>query len=233
MAPEMSLDATGVLAAGASSFASPTPSVAATRVVSITAAPMFSTSAAAAVTPPAEVSRLVSTLMHAVLSPLANNTPTAPAQSPALWTLVAFARREFEPGLSSSSATVNPLAGQKTNALVIDPVASTSMNPSPVSETDFISSTMNFGLFSITAAADPDDNEFVAVVFSTPFFTDILTSGTDPSDTLGFGAAGTGVAGRTVNTFESPILPFLDSSFAIPVTDPFAALFTAFVPFGF
>jgi hypothetical protein len=128
---------------------------------------------------------------------------------------------------------VNPLAGQKTNALVTDPVGGMSEDASPASDTDFISSTMNFGLFSITAAADPDDNEFVAVVFSTPLFTDILTSGADPSDHLGFGAAGTGVAGETVNTFESPVLPFLDITLAIRVTDPFAALFTALVPFGF
>jgi hypothetical protein len=146
---------------------------------------------------------------------------------------MAFARREFEPGSSISSTTVDPLAGQMTNALVTAPVGSKSDDTSPASDTDFISSTMNFVLFSITAAADPDDNEFVAVVFSSPLFTDILTSGADPSDRLGFGAAGIGVAGVTVNTFESPVLPFLDSRFVIPFPDPLAAVFTAFVPFGF
>jgi hypothetical protein len=239
--PERSRDATGVVAAGVSSFASTAPSAAATRIAAITA----TSAAAAAIVPPPSafmnitpaptdsVSRLVSTLINAALSPLVNGAPTTPVQPPTLWTLVAFARREFEPSVSIPSKTVNPLAGQVTNALVTDPVGGMSEDTSPASDTDFISSTTNFGLFSITAAADPDDNEFVAVVLSTPFFTDILTSGADPSDHLGFGAAGTGVAGETVNTFESPVFPFLDSTFAIRVTDPFAALFTALVPFGF
>jgi hypothetical protein len=97
----------------------------------------------------------------------------------------------------------------------------------PASDTDFISSpTTNFGLFSNTSFADPDDNHFVATVFSSPLFTDILTSGADPS-------RGLGVPGETVNTFESPVFPFLDSTIAIPITDPFAELFTALLPFGF
>jgi hypothetical protein len=98
------------------------------------------------------------------------------------------------------------------------------------SDPDFISNTMNFfGLFANTAAADPDDH-FNADVTSLPFFTDILTSGTDPSGSLGFGAAGVGVAGETVNTLETP---FFNATFAIPVTDPFAGLFTALIPLGF
>jgi len=88
-----------------------------------------------------------------------------------------------------------------------------------------------FGLFANTAAADPDDH-FNADVTSLPFFTDILTSGADPSGSLGFGKAGVGVPGQTVNTLVSPVFPFLDSTIAIPVTDPFAALFTALIPFG-
>jgi hypothetical protein len=175
----------------------------------------------------------VSSLINAALSPLANSVPTTPVQPPALWTLLAFARREFEPGLSMASTTVDPMAGQMTNSLVAAPVVNKSDDASPASDTDFIRSTMNFGLFSITAAADPDDNEFVAVVFSSPFFTDVLTSGTDPSGRLGFGAAGIGVGGVTVNTFESPLFPFLDSRLVIPFPDPLAPVFTAFVPFGF
>jgi hypothetical protein len=95
---------------------------------------------------------------------------------------------------------------------------------------DFISNTTNFGLFTNTSAADPDDHEFVATVFSSAFFTDILTSGADPSGSLGFGQAGVGVPGETVNTL---ITPFFDFTFAIPVTDPFAGLFTALIPLGF
>jgi hypothetical protein len=82
----------------------------------------------------------------------------------------------------------------------------------------------------VTSAADPDDNNYVAFVLRTPFFSNVLTSGTDPEDNLGFGAASIGVAGSTVNTFISPFLTF---SVAIPVEDPFAELFTALVRAGF
>ena len=82
----------------------------------------------------------------------------------------------------------------------------------------------------MTSAADPDDNHYVAFVLRTPFFTNVLTSGTDPEDNLGFGAASIGVAGHTVNTFMSP---FLNFSIAIPIEDPFAELFTALVRAGF
>ena len=115
-----------------------------------------------------------------------------------------------------------------TNAIAAVQSTPTSTSTDP----DFISNTMNFfGLFANTAAADPDDH-FNADVTSLPFFTDILTSGADPSGSLGFGKAGVGVPGETVNTLESPVFPFLDSTIAIPVTDPFAALFTALIPFG-
>jgi hypothetical protein len=147
-------------------------------------------------------------VINAVLSPFANSAPTAPAQSPAAWTLLAFARREFEP--------IN-------NGLV----GGTSEGTSAV-DADFISSTHNFGLFSTTSAADPDDN-FVSFVFESPIFTFVLTSGADPEDNLGFGAASTGIAGHTVGTFISP---FLNFSLAIPIEDPFADLFTELVRLG-
>jgi hypothetical protein len=103
-------------------------------------------------------------------------------------------------------------------------------NLTSTADPDFITHTTNFGLFTNTSAADPDDNQFVATVFSTAFFTDVLTSGADPSGSLGFGQTGVGVPGQTVNTL---ITPFFDFSLAIPVTDPFAALFTALIPLGF
>jgi hypothetical protein len=163
-------------------------------------------------------------------APAGDSTPTVPAQAPGAWTLLAFARREFGQTFSMPSTTVNPLAGQITNGLVTDTVGSTSEDVSTTSDPGFISSTINlFGLFSITSAGDPDDNNFVAVVFETPFFTDILTSGTDPEDNLGFGAASIGVAGQTVNTFISPFLTF---SVAIPIEDPFAELFIALIQAG-
>jgi hypothetical protein len=163
-------------------------------------------------TPVDPVSRIVVPLINAVLSPFANRGPTAPVQSPADFTLLAFARREFEQTRTPSTAVANT-------------VGTTAADP------DFITSTHDFfGLLSVTSAADPDNNHFVAFVLKTPFFTNVLTSGTDPEDNLGFGPASTGVAGQTVNTFMSP---FLNFSIGIPFEDPFAELFTALVRSGF
>jgi hypothetical protein len=209
-------------------------------VAALISAPAPSTAAAPAMAPlppasmvitppPADpVSRIVSTLIDTVLSPFAKHAPTAPVQSPADFTLLAFARREFGQASSSTSTIVNRPAGQITNGLVTDTVGSTSEATSSAADPDFISNTHNFGLFSITTAADPDDN-YVAFVFSTPFFTNILTSGTDPEDNLGFGPASIGVAGRTVNTFISP---FLNFTIAIAIEDPFTELFIALVRLG-
>jgi hypothetical protein len=214
-------DAIRVVPAEQPLFASATPSAAAAPVAAITAEPTTSPAAPSVkettptvITPrPADpLSRLVSMVINAVLSPFANTAPTAPVQSPAEWTLLAFARREFEQ--ASTPSTVVNTSGVTTSA--VDP--------------GFISSTHNFGLFSTTSAADPDDDHYVAFVLQTPFFTNVLTSGSDPEDNLGFGAASIGLPGHTVNTFISPFLTF---SIAIPVTDPFAELFTELVRLGF
>jgi hypothetical protein len=178
--------------------------------VDFTAAPVSSTTAAPAIAP-LQPASIVSTLIDAVLSPFAGSAPNAPVQTPAAFTMLAFARREFEP----STTVDQPVDAVSTSAV----------------DSDFISSTHNFfGLFSVTSAADPDDDHYVAFVLTTPFFTNVLTSGTDPEDNLGFGAASIGVAGQTVNTFISP---FLNFSVAIPITDPFAELFTELVRLGF
>ena len=101
---------------------------------------------------------------------------------------------------------------------------------SPAVDTDFISATDKLlGLFGVNdvGVADPGDN-FEAMVVNIPSLgiTDVLTSGTDPSDAVGFGATGVGVAGETVNTFIDPSDPALDPlfSFTIPFTDPLAPL---------
>lgn len=111
---------------------------------------------------------------------------------------------------------------------------------SPGADTDFMTGPLqNFGFFTNQSFADPDDNEFVATVFQgpmfngSPLFTDILTSGADPSDGVGFGATGIGEVGETVNTFIVPSDPMLDSTMELPFTDPLAQLFTALLPFGF
>jgi hypothetical protein len=90
---------------------------------------------------------------------------------------------------------------------------------------DLGSQVTSFGSATSTSLSDPDDKFFDAVIFSSPQFTDTLTSGVEP--TLGLGAPG-----QTINTFQSPVLPFLNSSFALPVTDPIARLFWALLPLG-
>jgi hypothetical protein len=232
------LDGPRFVAARVPSFASTKHSAAATPVA-LTATPVSSTVAAAPVVPPRPasavvtptadpVSRLVSTLINAVLSPFANKAPSAPAQEPGAWTMLAFARREFGQTSSSRSTAVKPPASQITNGLVSDTVDKTPAAASTAVDPGFISNTHNFGLFSITTAADPDDN-FVAFVLSTPIFTNVLTSGADPEDNLGFGAASIGIAGHTVNTFTSP---FLNFTIDIPIEDPFTELFTFLVRLG-
>lgn len=100
-----------------------------------------------------------------------------------------------------------------------------------VSDPDFISNVTNFGLFTTTTAADPDDG-FIAFVLQIPALgvTDILTSGADPEGNLDFGDAGIGIDGWTVNTLTTPIF---DTTFSIPVEDPFADLFILLVQLGF
>jgi hypothetical protein len=50
--------------------------------------------------PLAAVTSLVSSVINWVLGPMAGTAPTTPAQPPSVWTLLAFARREFENVLS-------------------------------------------------------------------------------------------------------------------------------------
>jgi hypothetical protein len=102
------------------------------------------------------------------------------------------------------------------------------MNPvtTPVaSDPDLKSQVSNFGPLTQTSLSDPDDHYFDAVKVSSPQFTDTLTSGFEP-------ALGLGAPGQTVNTFQSPVLPFLNSTIALPVTDPIARLFWALLPLG-
>ncbi|MGB7872607.1 MAG: hypothetical protein WBM01_30835 [Mycobacterium sp.] len=111
---------------------------------------------------------------------------------------------------------------------------------SPGADTDFISATDKLlGLIGVNdvGVADPGDN-FEAMVLNIPSlgFTDVLTSGTDPSDaltTLGVpdDIAG-GMTGVTVNTFLDPSLG-IDSSFTIPFEDPLAQLWDFLVTNAF
>jgi hypothetical protein len=108
----------------------------------------------------------------------------------------------------------------------------------PGVDTDFMSGPLqDFGLFTDQSFADPDDNEFVATIVSNQSFTDVLTSGADPSDSLAAlgapGDTGIGVVGETINTFIDPSDPALDSTIVLPFTDPLAQLFTDLLPLGF
>jgi len=108
----------------------------------------------------------------------------------------------------------------------------------PASDPDFISATDPLlKLLGVTdiGAADPDDN-FEGMILNIPSMgiTDVLTSGTDPSDDLaGLGITlpddtGIGEAGVTVNTFIDTMTG-ADSSFTIPFTDPLAGLWDVLV----
>jgi hypothetical protein len=127
-------------------------------------------------------------------------------------------------GTGAANAPLQSLNGVATRlaaALGLPPVT----NPVP-GDPDFMSQTTNFGgLFSTTSLADPDDNFFVATRFVSPLFTAAATSGFEP--TVGLGAPG-----QTILRFQSPVAPFLNSSIALPFTDPIAPLFTALLPLG-
>jgi hypothetical protein len=125
-------------------------------------------------------------------------------------------------------------------SLATGPVAHADVDDlSPGADTDFmVGPLQDFGMFTNQSFADPGDAEFVATVFSSQQlgFTDVLTSGADPSDSLAAfgvpGDAGIGVVGDTVNTFIDPTLESL-LSFSLPFTDPLAQLFTELLPLGF
>jgi acetyl esterase/lipase len=83
-------------------------------------------------TPPQVLSGIVSTLVGGVLFPFADNAPpTTPVEAPTLWTLLAFARREFEQTFSIPSPTVDPLTAQPTTELITDTPILTSQSIDP------------------------------------------------------------------------------------------------------
>ena len=96
------------------------------------------------------------------------------------------------------------------------------------------------GQYTDVAAADPTDH-WNAMVLQGPGFTDVLTSGYDPSDGLA-GVSGLsdipasvleGTAGVTVNTFIDSTDPALDSTVTIPFMDPLVGVWDFFLPLGF
>jgi hypothetical protein len=105
---------------------------------------------------------------------------------------------------------------------------------SPALDPGFITATDPLlALIGVTdiGASDPGEM-FEGNILSIPSLgiTDVLTSGTDPSDMLaGLGVTlpddtGIGMAGVTINTFVDTMNPALDSSFTLPFADPLSGL---------
>ena len=145
----------------------------------------------------------------------------------AMWAQDVEAMLGYHAGVSAAAAQLAPwqqslrnVATQIAGALGLNPIT----NPVP-GDPFFESQTQNFGPVSITALGDSADNNFVALKISSPFFNDTLTSGFEPS-------TGMGMPGQTINNFQSPVLPFLNSGIALPFTDPLAPLFIALLPLG-
>ena len=89
------------------------------------------------------VTSLVSGVVNAILSPFAaSNSPEAPAMTPSIWSLLAFARREFENAFTAPSLTDKPVDVQtssETRTLVLTAfpaeadaiLARTTLDPNP------------------------------------------------------------------------------------------------------
>jgi PPE-repeat protein len=143
-----------------------------------------------------------------------------------MWAQDVAAMAGYHAGASAAAAQLSPLqslhslATRLAGVLGLSPVT----NPVP-GDPDLMRQTTNFGLFSTTSSVNPDDN-FVSTVISSPVLTATVTSGAEP--TLGLGAPG-----KTIIAFQSPVVPFLNNSIALPVTDPLSPLFGALLPLGF
>ena len=102
-----------------------TPVTAATQKTALVAP---SALAPASVTPTVGLPGVVTTVLSALgLAPLAANAPAAPAQSAALWGLLAWARREIDQGFSNllkSAGTPNPAIPTETVDLALKTVGS-------------------------------------------------------------------------------------------------------------
>ena len=80
---------------------------------------------------------VTSSVLATLLAPFANTAPAPPVEAPQIWTLLAFAHREFERNLSNQSPDVNPLAGHIQNGIVTETptLNSQSIDPAITDET--------------------------------------------------------------------------------------------------
>jgi len=68
------------------------------------------------------VTSLVSGVVNAILSPFAaSNTPGTPAATPSIWSLLAFARREFENAFTAPSLSARRVDTQTTGQTLAEP----------------------------------------------------------------------------------------------------------------
>jgi hypothetical protein len=132
-------------------------------------------------------------------------------------------------GFSLVAAAAGAFLAAGLISLATGPVAHacSAEDPTTLCDPNLLSSpVLDLGAYTNESFADPGDNEFVETLTTGPNFTDVLTSGSDP-------ALDAGVAGETVNIFIDPSDPALDSTIALPFTDPLAQLFTDLLPLGF
>lgn len=188
--------------------------------------------ARAATIHPLAVSANRNGLVQLVMSNLfGQNAPAiaaAESEYEQMWAQDVAAMAGYHAGASTAAGqlapwqqSLNKLATQLAKALGLAPVT----NPVP-SDPDLMSQTTTIGPISTTSIVDPSDNNFVETKVSTPVLNFTVTSGAEPT-------LGVGTPGHTVLNFQSPLLPSLNKSISLPVTDPLAPLFVALLPLGF
>src|SRR3954452_11865045 len=97
------------------------PSVASLHIASVESSPIVTMTTQSTPKPVQAnvvraVTALVSGVVNAILSPFAaSSVPGAPAEAPSIWSLLAFARREFERAFSAPSLNETPAATPQTS----------------------------------------------------------------------------------------------------------------------
>ena len=129
------------------------------------------------------IAQLVGTVVNAILDPaaLAGATPQTPLATPTLWTMLAFARREFDPTVSSATATPtsNTTTGQGISTTVpsglgIDPAKAVSPIPEGLytGQPSLISNVVALGAAVLNAVLTPFGGVLAADALRIPFITD-------------------------------------------------------------
>ncbi len=112
-------------------------------------------------------------MISAFVSPFANNAPTRPVEPPTVWTLLAFARREFEQTVFNQSPTVSPPAGAITNGLLTDTPTLNSQSIDPILTRNI--GTPTPGLSDLTPIAQPSTTAQPATFTGEPSIANQIT----------------------------------------------------------